>query len=156
MSFKVIETQAELDAIIQDRLKRQKETIETQYTDYADIKKRNETLEAEIGALSETLKEVNEKASGYDQSISDLQKEISGYKTSEMRTKIALAHGIPYDLAARLVGEDEESIAADAKNLAGLVGQGSTIPPLKNTEPNLDDKDGAYKSLLENLNLEGE
>ena len=48
------------------------------------------------------------------------------------------------------------SITEDAKRLAELIGNKEPIAPLKNPEPNIEDKDGAYKSLLENLNLEGE
>ena len=36
--FKSIETQEELDRIIQDRLSRQKESIEKQYADYETLK----------------------------------------------------------------------------------------------------------------------
>ena len=73
-----------------------------------------------------------------------------------MRTKIALQYGIPYDLAGRLVGEDEASMTTDAKKLAELIGSKVPPAPLKSTEPKIDGQDGAYKSLLENLKLEGE
>lgn len=154
--FKAITTQEEFDKAIQDRLARQKESIEKQYADYAEIKARNTELETEIGTLKTTLSETTKKTEGYDKDIADLNAKIAGYETANMRTKIALQHGIPYDLAGRLVGEDEESITADAKKLAELVGKKEPIAPLKDTEPPVDDKDGAYKSLLENLNLEGE
>jgi len=154
--FKAITTQEEFDKAIQERLARQKESIEKQYADYAEIKARNTELETEIGALKTTLSETNGKTESYDKDIAELNAKIAGYETASMRTKIALQHGIPYDLAGRLVGEDEESITADAKKLAELVGKKEPIAPLKDTEPKVDDKDGAYKSLLENLNLEGE
>ena len=154
--FKAITTQEEFDKAIQDRLARQKESIEKQYADYAELKAKNKTLESEIGALKTTLAEANTKTESYDKDIAELNAKIAGYETASMRTKIALQHGIPFDLAGRLVGEDEESITADAKKLAELVGKKEPIAPLKDTEPPVDDKDGAYKSLLENLNLEGE
>lgn len=154
--FKAITTQEDFDRAIQERLNRQKESIEKQYADYAELKVRNTELETEIGTLKTTLSETNKKTENYDKDISDLNAKIAGYETANMRTKIALQYGIPYDLASRLVGEDEESITADAKKLAELVGNKEPIAPLKDTEPKVDDKDGAYKSLLENLNLEGE
>jgi septal ring factor EnvC (AmiA/AmiB activator) len=154
--FKAITTQEEFDKAIQERLARQKESIEKQYADYAEIKARNTELETEIGALKTTLSETNGKTESYDKDIAELNAKIAGYETANIRTRIALQHGIPYDLAGRLVGEDEESITADAKKLAELVGKKEPIAPLKDTEPPVDDKDGAYKSLLENLNLEGE
>jgi len=154
--FKAITTQEEFDKAIQERLARQKESIEKQYADYAEIKAKNTELETEIGTLKTTLSETTKKTESYDKDIAELNAKIAGYETASMRTKIALQHGIPYDLAGRLVGEDEESITADAKKLAELVGKKEPIAPLKDTEPPVDDKDGAYKSLLENLNLEGE
>lgn len=154
--FKPITTQEEFDKAIQERLNRQKETIEKQYADYAEIKARNQELETEVGTLKAALAKSNEKAGKYDKDISELNAKIAGYETANMRTKIALQYGIPYELASRLVGEDEESITADAKKLAELIGKADPVPPLKDLEPKVDDKDSAYKSLLENLNLEGE
>lgn len=156
MEFKAITTQEEFDKAIQDRLNRQKEALEKQYADYEEIKARNQDLETEVGTLKTALAESNEKASNYDKDLSDLNAKIAGYETANMRTRIALQHGIPYDLASRLIGDDEESIAADAKKLSELVGKKEPIAPLKDVEPPIDSKDGAYKSLLENLNLEGE
>lgn len=157
MEFKPITTQEEFDKAIQERLNRQKETIEKQYADYAEIKARNQELETEVGTLKAALAESNEKAGKYDKDISELNAKIAGYETANMRTKIALQHGIPYELASRLIGDDEESITEDAKKLAELVsGRQEPIAPLKDVEPPIEEKDRAYKSLLENLNLEGE
>ena len=154
--FKAITTQEEFDRAIQERLNRQKESIEKQYADYAEIKARNTILETEAGTLKASLAEVNGKIGNYDKDLSSLNAKIAGYETANMRTRIALQHGIPYDLAGRLVGEDEASITADAKKLAELVGSKEPVPPLRDVEPIIDGKDGAYKALLENLNLEGE
>ena len=156
MEFKAITTQEELDNVIKDRLARQKEAIESQYQDYEEIKKRKEELETEVGVLNETIKAANDKYANHDKDLSELNAKLKDYEMSSMKTKIALQYGIPFDLAGRLVGEDEESITADAKKLAELVGHKEPIAPLKDVEPTVDDKDGAYKSLLENLNLEGE
>lgn len=150
--FKAITTQEEFDKAIQDRLARERD----KFADYEEIKNRNQELENEVGNLKTALGDSNEKAGKYDKDISELNAKIAGYETANLRTRIALQHGIPYDLASRIVGEDEESITADAKKLAELVKQKEPIAPLKVVEPSVDDKDGAYKSLLENLNLEGE
>jgi septal ring factor EnvC (AmiA/AmiB activator) len=154
--FKAITTQEEFDKAIQERLKREKETIEKKYADYEDIKNNNKKLEKKIGELTETLKTSGATNEGYDKTIKELNAKIAGYETANLKTRIALQNGLPYDLASRLVGEDEESITADAKKLAEFIGQKEPIAPLKNIEPPIDGKDGAYKSLLENLNLEGE
>lgn len=154
MTFKVIETQEELDQIIQERLNRQKE----KFADYDEIKARNSELESEVGTLKATLEKTNANAKSHEQIVSDLNAKIADYETANLRIKIALQNGLPIDLADRLVGSDEESIKADAERLASFVSKkAQTPPPLKNQEPPLgEDKDGAYKNLIENLNLEGE
>ena len=154
MTFKTIETQEELDRIIQERLNREKE----KFSDYDAIKTRNAELENEIGTLKSTLEETNAATKSHEQIVANLNAKIADYETANLRTKIALQNGLPIDLADRLVGTDEESIKADAERLAGFIGtKQQTPPPLKNTEKQLEGgKDGAYKNLIENLNLEGE
>lgn len=156
MTFKTIDTQEELDKIIEGRLARQKESLEKQYADYDQLKARNTELETEVGALQAAAEETQKTIKEHDQLVSDLNAKVSGYETASLRTKIALQNGLPFDLADRLVGEDEESLKADAERLAGFVKSKEPVPPLKNSEPPLNDEDSAYKSLIKNLNLEGE
>ena len=82
-----------------------------------------------------------------------LNTKIKGYELNSMRMKIALENGIPYHLADRLKGEDEESITRDAKIMSEFVSKGKPAAPLKSTEPKIG-KDASYKKLLENM--EGE
>ena len=153
MSFKAIETQEELDRIIQDRLTRERE----KYSDYEDLKNKNTALETQISTLQATIDESNATIKAHDETVAGLNAKISGFETASLRTKIALQHGIPFDLVDRLAGDDEASIKADAERLAAFVKPKAPVPPLKTTEPNLgDEKDNAYKSLLKNMNLEGE
>ncbi|MFS1013467.1 DUF4355 domain-containing protein [Enterococcus casseliflavus] len=153
MTFKAIETQEELDRIIQERLSHEK----GEFADYDEIKTRNAALEAELDDLKSTIEDSSNAAKTHEQTIADLNKQIAEKETVNLRTRIALQKGLPIDLADRLVGDDEESIKADAERLASFVSKKQTPPPLKNTENNLGEgKDGAYKNLIENLNLEGE
>lgn len=156
MEFKAITTQEELDSVIKDRLARQKETIESQYQDYEAVKSEKKELEQQVSALNATITETNEKYANHDTELSGLNAKVAEYETANMKTRIALKYGIPFDLASRLVGSDEASLTKDAENLASLVKQKEPIAPLRNVEPQVGEKDGAYKSLLENLNLEGE
>lgn len=156
--FKAIETQAELDTIIEGRLARQKESYEKQLADYEQLKTRNATLESESTALKASMEDLKSKNSTNDQTVADLNAKIAGYETANLRTKIALENGLPFDLANRLVGEDEASLKADAERLAGFIKPNDFVPPLRNPESNEEknNQDSAYKSLVENLNLEGE
>ena len=156
--FKAITTQEEFDKAVQARVAREQEAMAKKYGNYDELKARNATLEAEIGTLKATIETTSQDTKNHEQTVADLNAKITGYETANMRTKIALQNGLPFDLADRLVGDDEESIKADAERLASFVGnQQPTAPPLKTPEKPLgDEKDGAYKSLLENISLEGE
>lgn len=153
MTFKAIETQEELDRIIQERLNREK----GKFADYDEIKTRNAALETEVDALKSTIEETNSAAKTHEQTIADLNKQIAEKETVNLRTRIALQNGLPIDLADRLIGSDEESIKADAERLAGFVSKKQTPPPLKKTEPIVEkDEDADLKEMLKKLNDRGE
>ncbi|MFS7001200.1 DUF4355 domain-containing protein [Carnobacterium maltaromaticum] len=148
--FKAINTQEEFDEAVKNRVKREQETIEKKYADYEQLKTRNTELEEKVAKSDESSK-------AHEITVADLNAKISDYETASLRTKIAVQNGLPLDLAERLVGTDEASIKADAERLAGFVVKQATPPPLKDTETLLgESKDGAYKNLIENLNIEGE
>ncbi|MGM0163755.1 capsid assembly scaffolding protein Gp46 family protein [Enterococcus sp. DIV1059_2] len=153
MTFKAIETQEELDRIIQERLNREK----GKFADYDEIKTRNAALETEVDALKSTIEETSNAAKTHEQTIADLNKQITEKETVNLRTRIALQNGLPIDLADRLIGSDEESIKADAERLAGFVSKKQTPPPLKKTEPIVEkDEDADLKEMLKKLNDRGE
>lgn len=153
MTFKAIETQEELDRIIQERLNREK----GKFSDYDEIKKRNADLEAQVGTLQTAIEESKTSTADYEKKLSELNTKIADYETANLRTRIALQNGLPYDLADRLQGSDEESIKADAERLASFVSKKSIIPPLKNTEPVVEkDEDADLKEMLKKLNDRGE
>lgn len=156
--FEPITSQEQFDAMIQQRIKREEEKVANQYGDYDEIKAKNEQLEKEVGELRPTIAQLKNAAAEHDKTVSDLNSKIAGYETINLRTKIAYQKGLPIDLADRLVGDDEESITADADRLVSFIKPNEPpVPPLKDVEDNTGStKDGAYKSLLENMNLEGE
>lgn len=155
--FKAPQTQEELDQIIEARLARQKESYESKLSDLENLQNEKSKLESQVAALQSTVEETKSASKTSEQTIADLNKQIDSYKTASLRTTIALKNGLPYDLADRLQGEDEESLTADAQRLAGYVSvQTPPVPPLKNTDDNGTGKNDPYKSLLEGLDLEGE
>lgn len=129
--FTAIETQEQLDKIVGERLKREREKAEK-----------------EIAELKAGLEKSTEK----DAEIEELQKKIAGYEKTEMKRQIALENKIPYSLAERIAGDTEEEMIADAKNLSKYFEQKETPPPLKNPEIK-QGVSGAYKELLDGLNL---
>lgn len=146
--FKPITTQEEFDAAIKERLSRER----AKYSDYDQLKNRVEELEKENVGLKSTIEANNQSKADADKQLEDMQKQIAGYETASLRTRIALQHGLPYDLADRLRGIDEESFKADAERLAGFMKSKESIPPLKTNEPNLgDDKNSGWLELAREL-----
>ena len=146
--FKPITTQEEFDAAIKERLSREK----AKYSDYDQLKSRVTELETENVGLKSTIEATNQSKADADKQLEEMQNQISNYETANLRTRVALQHGLPYDLADRLQGTDEESLKADAERLAGYMKPKESIPPLKTNEPNLgDDKDAALKGMLHKM-----
>ena len=120
--------------------------------DYDDLKNDNATLKQQLNDLQTTLDSHQDELN----SVDDLKNQVESYKLKDIKTNIAVQAGIPLELAGRLSGETEEEIKADAEKIAGFVNKKQPLP-LKTTEPSdVDAEDKAYKSLLDNLNLEGE
>lgn len=134
--FKPITTQAEFDAAIGERLKRERETLAKKYGDYDDLKTKVGDYEKQIAQMSKAAKESAEKYAGYDKNLAELQAKVKGYETDSVKTRIALEAGLPYTMASRLCGESEEDIRADARSLASLMGAGRPeAAPLHTGEP---------------------
>ena len=156
MSFKAIETQDELDRIITDRLSRQKEGFDKQLGELDQLKTANADLEKQVGTLQSTIEQSKAGQEDYTKQISDLTSKVAGYETANLRTRIALQNGLPYDLADRLVGEDEESIKADAERLSSFVTKKQTTAPLKDLENISNGKNSAWSQMASSLTSEGE
>lgn len=151
--FKPINTQEEFDAAIKERLSREK----AKYGDYDQLKSRVAELEEENVGLKSTIEANNQSKSDADKQLEEMQNKIAGYETASLRTRIALQHGLPYDLADRLQGTDEESFKADAERLAGYMKRAQPVAPVRETEPQVgDNKTMQMKSMLRELNSTGE
>jgi len=149
--FKPITTQEEFDAAIKGRLSREKE----KYGDYDQLKSRVAELEEENVDLKSTIEATNQSKADADKQLEDLQNQIAGYETANLRTRVALQHGLPYDLADRLQGNDEESFKADAERLAGYIKKSQPVAPIRDSEPVLEKTENTlYKNLIQGLEIE--
>lgn len=149
--FKPITTQEEFDAAIKGRLSREKE----KYGDYDQLKTRVAELEEENVGLKSTIEANNQSKADADRQLEDLQNQIAGYETANLRTRVALQHGLPYDLADRLQGTDEESFKADAERLAGYIKKSQPVAPIRDSEPVLEKTENTlYKNLVQGLVFE--
>ena len=151
--FNPITTQEEFDNAIKGRLSREKE----KYGDYDQLKSRVAELEEENGGLKSTIEANRQSKADDDKKLEELQNQISGYEMASLRTRIALQYGLPFDLADRLQGTDEESFKVDAERLAGFMKPVSKVAPVKSTEPIVpkeDDDRAMYRNLVQNLSIE--
>lgn len=147
--FTPITTQEEFDAAIGERLKREKESTAKKISDYENA---NAELTGQIGSLTKELEEANKKISGFNDEKAGMEAKIKGYESDSAKTRIALEVGLPYEMASRLSGDDEETIRKDAESMYKLIGKSQPAAPLASTEGEPEDKEtAAYKSLLKKI-----
>ena len=133
--FTPITTQEDFDKAIGERLKRERETVKKEYAGYL------------------SPEDEKKKYEGYLSPAAEKEKVIKGYEANSVKMRIAHEVGIPYELAGRLTGENEEALRKDAEGLIKIMGsQAHKVPPLKSTEPPAaDTKTAAFKSMLDSM-----
>lgn len=152
--FTPITTQEELDRIIGDRLKREKDATSKKYADYDTLKASNADLSTKLAAAQKASADAAEKYKGYDQKVADLEKKVHGYEIDSVKTRVALSSGLPYEMASRLRGETEEDIQKDADSLKGIW-KTQNHQPMAAPEPDVsgaDSKKAALKEMLHKMN----
>lgn len=149
--FTVIETQEQFDNAIKARLDREKSKFSEQISELEGFKTKYEESQKQIEDLSNALNSANEKVSGFESQISELESQNKNYAVRAAKTQIANEIGLPFDAIEYLQGEDTESIRKSAETLKSLVGT-SKVAPLASGEPqNIDPKDAALRGMLANL-----
>lgn len=147
--FKPIETQEELDNIIKERLKRERETTQKKYEGWISPEDHQKAIDASNKAFDD-FKKAHE---GDEQTIADLTAKNKAYETASLKSRIAHEVGLSYEWISRIAGEDEKSIREDAESIKKLVGSGAQPIPTKNTEAgeSYDAGKAALKSVLNDL-----
>lgn len=143
-NFEEIKSQEQLDKIISERLKRQKE----KYADYDELLEFKKNSESRFNVLNDEIEQKNREIAQKDKSIDVLKNDYESLKLKNLKVKVAMKNGIPYDLASRLRGSNEDELTEYCRSLKGYF---KVSQPLRNTEPvNV----GPYENLVKNLNLE--
>jgi len=147
--FKPIETQEELDNIIKERLKRERETTQKRYEGWISPEDHQKAIDDANKAFDD-FKKVHE---GDEQTIADLTAKNKAYETASLKSRIAHEVGLSYEWVSRIGGDDEASIRSDAESLKKLVGSGSKPLPTKNTEAgeNYDKSTAALRQVLNGI-----
>jgi hypothetical protein len=93
-------TQADVDRIVADRLKREREATKAKFADYDELKTK-----------------AGEKATA-DERIAALEREVESSKREALKRRVQAAHGIAdEDADLFLTGTDEDTLTAQAKRL---------------------------------------
>lgn len=149
--FTPINTQEELNTVIGERLKRERETVTKEFQSQITAK------DGEIAGLKKTQEDLNKKLEDANQKISGipaLEEKIKGYERASVKSKVAREIGIPFELADRLTGETEEDIRKDAESMKKMIGAAQPQAPLYNHDGNGgggSSKDAALRGLLGEL-----
>lgn len=146
--FTPITTQEQLEAILAEKLKEMEKGASKELEELRE-------KAGKIPELEKALENAKEKVAGHEKETGELRAKIKGYETNAVKTRIAHEVGIPYELAGRLSGEDEESIRKDAENMMKLVGRKPTAP-LADPEGIVKDKDEELRKMLNELDGKGE
>ena len=108
-------TQAELDAVVKDRLKRERE----KYADFDALKAKAAKLDELEAANKSELEKATEKAAA-------LQAQLDGIKKAEelreMRTKIATENNVPIELLTGVTEEECQTQADKVKEMLSASG----------------------------------
>lgn len=152
--FEAITSQEQLDGIIRDRLKRDREAQAKRWEGWISPEDHQKALAAAEKAFADYKK----AHAGDEQMIADLTAKNKDYETASLKSRIAHEVGLSYEWISRISGEDEESIRSDAEALKGLVGAKKPDPlPMKSTETDpVDTKNAQFRSVLNGLNLKGD
>lgn len=113
-------TQSEMDAIISDRLKRER----AKYSDYEDLKAKATAFDEAEEANKSDLQKANEKAESLQAQLDALTK---ANEERELREKISTETGVPANL---LRGSNEDDLRKQAEGIKGFATK-STYPSVK-------------------------
>ena len=107
-TFKAIESQEELDNIVKERLKREREANNKRYEGWISPEDHQRTL----SEANQTLEEYKKARETDSQTIEDLAAKNAAYETASLKSRIAHEVGLSHEWTGRISGEDEQSIRA--------------------------------------------
>ena len=114
-------TQDELNAIVGERLKRERE----KYADYEALKEKASKLDEIEEASKSELQKATERAQRLEAELKGLRR---ADELRQLKENIANEIGVPADL---LSGEDEESLTSHAKAIKAYHDNGNAYPQIK-------------------------
>lgn len=110
------------------------------------------TQEEFDAAIEARLEQERETIRGqYTTQVNDLQNQVTTYQTNETKMRVAHETGLPYEVAHRLTGANEEEIRADAESLKRLLNLQIEEPMRSNEPTSMDVNRAALRGMLQNM-----
>lgn len=147
MAFEPIMTQEALDAIISDRLKREREKTAEKYADYDAVKAKVGEYEKQINGMNKQLETLGEK----EKEIESLKAANQKYETDSVKTRLAHEAGLPYGSTKYISGTTEDEIKASIADFQSFTKSFAPVAPLASSEPK-QTPEGAKMNALKRLN----
>ncbi|MCL4867800.1 MAG: hypothetical protein KJ063_02430 [Anaerolineae bacterium] len=102
------------------------------YARFAEVNKQAKELEVQLATFQSQAKATEEKrlaeeakwkelAEKREQELTELRNQLTAASLNQMRLQAASQHGIPADLAGRLIGNTLEELTADAQKMAAYL-----------------------------------
>jgi len=143
--FTTIETQEELNRIIEERLRRERE----KYADYEALKADSAALRELKGKkLDEQVTALSGQLQTAQTALSEMQTRAEKAERSLLRSRVAREANLPAELADRLTGDDEAALKADAEALGKLLRPAAPAAPLAEPETGSGGAWGAMSAAL--------
>ncbi len=138
-AFEPIETQEALDARISEAVKRYEGWLAPD-----EVSRQTKALNHKIDDLVKELE--TSKAA-----VADLTAKNTALETDAAKLKIAHEEGLPYELAQRLSGSNEEELRKDAQTLAQFARSIPPAPQFNPEKPLPDARTASLNSMLNDL-----
>ena len=146
--FEPITSQDQLNAVIGNRLQRERESLAKQYEGFDGFKEKAEAYDKDIA-------ERNAKISDLTAQLAERDGQIEAFKISSTKRTAAEKYGIPSAFADRISGTTEKEIMTDAEGMSKFFkAQQPSYPTRSHTEQADVAKDG-YADLARRLVQKG-
>lgn len=111
-----------------------------------------EEFEARVTEVYGNVKDLQGQITTLTGERDTLQSKVKGYETTALKQRIAQEKGIPAKFAARLSGETEADIKADADAMASMLREVKGPAPLYDPTPkDADTQDAALRKMLQEM-----
>lgn len=160
--FKPIETQEQLNAVISDRLEKERQRVEAKYSGYEEYKEKagkydelaGKDYEKQIETLTADLTKTRDELAKKTEKFTELEGRATAAELKNLKTRVALTNGIPVELAERLAGSNEEELTADAETWKKFIPKSHLPGKSSETGAPTNDRDAMLKGVLANLKKE--